>query len=135
MQIGRQVTERWQQGANLLIETSLKLSGSPGRVFHLKYKALIRDPFAAVAGLYRHFEFALNSEALSRMKHFITAHPGGGYGRNTYHFGNYGLDQEEVRHRYQNYMSFFRIESEGATKSISRRPEKQMMETAAVDFQ
>jgi Sulfotransferase family len=134
LQIGRQVSERWRQGANLLIETSLKLSGSPGRIFHLKYKNLARDPLAAVAALYRSFGFILSPEAQLRIEHFIATHPMGGYGRNTYRLDIYGLDRELERRRYRDYMSFFQIESEEATVSISPSPEKRMGEAAAVDF-
>ena len=118
----------------MLIETSLKLSGSAGRIFHMKYSTLSREPLAAVTAIYRYFGFVLSSQAHSRMKHFIAMHPTGGYGQNTYHFGDYGLDQEEERRRYRHYTSFFRVETEEAIKSISCRADKQMIETAAVDF-
>jgi Sulfotransferase family len=134
LQIGRQVSERWHQGANLLIEASLKLSGSPGRIYHLKYRSLARDPLAAVAALYRHFGFALGPEAQLRMQHFIATQPSASYGRNIYHLEDYGLDREQERRRYQDYMSFFRIEPEDAADSISRRPDKQMAVRAAADF-
>jgi len=68
------------------------------------------------------------------MEHFIATHPMGGYGRNAYRLDNYGLDRELERRRYRDYMSFFQIESEEATVSISPSPEKRMGEAAAVDF-
>ena len=133
LQIGQQVSERWRYGANLLIETSLKLSRSSVRIFHLNYRSLVRDPLAAIAALYRYFGFTLSPEADSCMQHFVTTQPRGGYGRNNYHLENYGLNREQERRRYQDYMSFFRIESEDTVDSISRRPEKRMLGTATVD--
>jgi Sulfotransferase family len=53
-QIGRQVSERWAQGARLLIETSMNQRESPARIFHLKYRNLVGDPLAAVTALYQH---------------------------------------------------------------------------------
>jgi hypothetical protein len=134
LEIGRQVTERWRQGANLLMETSQKLNGPPGRIFHLKYRSLIRDPVGAVVALYRYFGFALGREARLRMQHFVATHTQSGYGRTISHLEHYGLDREHERQRYRDYTTFFRIEPEDATDSITRTPDKGMTGRAAVDF-
>ena len=135
LQIGRQVTERWRQGASLLIDTSMQLDGSPNRVFHLKYKRLARDPMAAIAALYQHFGLPLGAEAQSRMKFFVAAQSRGeGYVRNTYNLALYGLNREQERRRYHDYLSFFRVESEDGVDSATHTPEQRVIEKAALDF-
>jgi hypothetical protein len=132
LQIGRQVSERWHEGAQLLMETSLKLSESSERIFHLRYNNLVRDPLAAVAALYRYFGFTLTTRARSFMELFVANQPNAGRaGRNTYHFEHYGLDPEQERLRFRDYMSFFRVEADDAADSVTRRRETLMAQTAA----
>jgi hypothetical protein len=135
LQIGRQISERWHQGASLLIDVSMQFKGLPNRVFHLKYKNLARDPLAAIAALYQHFGLSLGAEAQSRMKSFVAGQSRGeGYRRNTYNLGLYGLNREQERRRYHDYVSFFRVESEEAADSTPSSPEQRLIEKAALDF-
>jgi Sulfotransferase family len=121
LQIGRQVADRWVLGARLLIETSLTLRSSPSRLLHVRYRNLIRDPFAIVRELYGQFGLTLAPEAETRIKLFVAQRPRGGYGVNAYRFEDYGLDPEVEQRRYRDYMSFFRIASESVADLIPRR--------------
>ena len=48
IQIGRQVTDRWVQGSQLLIEASERFRHSPERIYHVRYKDLITEPISLV---------------------------------------------------------------------------------------
>ncbi len=112
IQIGRQVSERWELGSKLLIEASDWLRSSPDRVFHIRYKDLVSDPFGIVADLYRHFGLPMTARGEECLKRSITERPDGGYGRNSYRFEDYGLNPATERKRYAAYMSHFRMQPE-----------------------
>jgi hypothetical protein len=109
LQIGRQVSESWARGAKLLIETSEKMRGSPGRIFHVRYDHLTREPFEVIAAIYHHFRFSMSDQAELAIKREIAARPGGGYGRNRYRFEDYGIDTGTVRKQYDDYVDHFRL--------------------------
>jgi hypothetical protein len=121
LQIGRQVSNRWALGARLLIEMSTNLKASPARIFHIRYRNLVRDPFATASALYTHFGLTLNSRAQARFRRFIAQRPRGGYGHNAYCFEDYGLDTLVEQRRYRDYMSFFHINSECVADLAPRR--------------
>jgi hypothetical protein len=121
LQIGRQVADRWVLGARLLIETSNNLRAAPSRIFHVRYRTLVRDPFATVRELYAHFGLAVKADAETRLQSYIAARPRGGYGVNTYRLEDYGLDPEVERHRYRDYIAYFRIGTEAVTDLAPRR--------------
>jgi hypothetical protein len=112
LQIGRQVTDRWVHGAQLLIEASEKFRSSPERIFHVRYKDLITEPFGTVSALYRHFGRALSVYAQVALRRTLAARPRGGYGQNHYRLEDYGIDPAVERRRFSPYMAHFRIEPE-----------------------
>jgi hypothetical protein len=133
LQIGRQVAERWREGAKLLMDTSLEMSRSSGRVFHLRYNSLVRDPLTAMAAIYRYFGFTLSAGARSSMELFVANQSKTtGAVRNTYRFEHYGLDPEKERLRFRDYVSFFGVEADDAANSVPRRTEKLITQTASV---
>lgn len=118
LQIGRQISDRWELGARLLIEAGDWLRSSPDRVFHVRYKDLISNPFAILADLYRHFDLKLSEQGSECLKREIAARPNGGYGRNSYRFEDYGLNSANERKRYSAYMTHFRMQPEEASSRV-----------------
>lgn len=111
-QIGRQVSDRWELGSRLIVGVSESLRSSPERVFHVRYKDLVRDPFAIVVEIYRHFDLELSERGSQRIKRAIAGRPNGGYGRNLYRFEEYGLSSANERKRFSEYMSHFGMQPE-----------------------
>jgi len=118
LQIGRQVSDRWEQGAALLIEASESLRPSPERVYQVRYRDLIGNPFGIAAEIYRHFGMALTARGEECLKRSIAERPNGGYGQNSYRFEDYGLNPANERNRFSAYMAHFRMQPE----SIPRVP-------------
>lgn len=112
MQIGRQVSDRWAEGAQLLIDASETLKVSPERVSHVQYRDLVRDPFKTVTAIYKHFGWTLTDQASARLRRAIDERPNGGYGRNEYRVEDYGLNPAAERKRYSSYVAHFRISPE-----------------------
>ena len=112
LQIGQQISDRWELGSKLLIEAADWLKSSPERIMHVRYKDLVRDPFAIVTDLYRHFGMTLSGPGEQGLKRSIAERPDGGYGRNSYRFEDYGLNPAAERKHYSAYMAHFRMQPE-----------------------
>jgi hypothetical protein len=112
LQIGRQISSRWELGSKLLIEAADWLKSSPERIVHIRYKDLVRDPYAIVTDLYRHFGMTLSGQGEQGLKRSIAERPDGGYGRNSYRFEDYGLNPAAERKHHSAYMAHFRMQPE-----------------------
>jgi Sulfotransferase family len=115
LQIGRQVSSRWELGSKLLIEAADWLKSSPERIVHIRYKDLVRDPYSIVTDLYRHFGMTLSGQGEQGLKRSIAERPDGGYGRNSYRFEDYGLNPAAERKHHSAYMAHFRMQPEEPT--------------------
>lgn len=134
LQIGRQVSNRWAQGARLLIEASAQLRASAERIVQVRYRGLVGDPLATVKTIYSHFGLILSLQAEKQVRRFITRRPKGGYGQNAYHLEDYGLNPEAERRRYRDYMSYFRIGSEAVAELGPRIARLRKAEPGGQDF-
>jgi hypothetical protein len=73
------------------------------RFVDLRYTELVRDPLAAVRGIYRHFDLPLSSAAEERMGRYVATHPKDEHGPHNYDLEQFGLDPERERERYRAY--------------------------------
>ncbi len=121
LQIGRQVTGDWATGTAIMVDKIRRGQIPPERVFHLHYREVASRPMETIKRLYRHFDIALSMEAADRMSALIAAKPNGGYGRNAYSFERHGIDPEDVRHRFADYMQYFDIRQETVSRPDSAR--------------
>lgn len=112
LQIGRQVTDRWVQGSEMLIEASERFKSSPERIFHMRYKDLVSDPIGNVSALYRQFGRTLGNRAKAGLERALAQRPNGGYGENHYRLEDYGIDPATERRRFSAYIKQFRVEPE-----------------------
>ncbi len=110
-QIGRQVVDRWVQGAEL-IQSSGNRPDLRGRIFHVHYKNLVCDPLSSLAGFYEYFGLPFGQAAKARIRDFIERTPRGGYFLNAYSFEEFGLDPSGLRDRFKAYISAFDIPDE-----------------------
>ena len=111
MEIGRNESERWLEGAGRMIAES-RGGGSGEAIFHVHYRDLIADPAASVAGLYRHFGLALPEAAAEAIRRADAAEPSGGYGPRRYRFAEHGLDAAREREKFRPYMRHFGVAEE-----------------------
>ncbi len=109
VRIGREVMERWQMGASRLIAEAERDRQSR-RIFHIRYRELTADPLGSVAELYRHFGLTLGDDARARIRDYLAERPHGGYGQNSYHPEDFGLDPKVEWQRFSEYRDYFGIE-------------------------
>ncbi len=80
-EIGAQVTARWIEGANLLLQFDQRGDVAPERKIHLHYAELTGAPLAAVERIYSHFGLTFSAEAQAAISEKIASRPRGGYAR------------------------------------------------------
>jgi hypothetical protein len=107
-QIGRQVSEQWALGAEILTKAG-RGSGAEDSVFHVKFASFVADPVGCVAALYDRFGMSFDEAAAARVRTLVAAHPNGGYGRNKGRLEDYGLDAGTERRRYRDYQACFDV--------------------------
>lgn len=80
-EIGAQVSSRWIQGANLLLQFDQREDVPESRKFHMQYEEFTAAPLASIQRIYDYFNEELTSTAAQAMEGQIKAKPRGGYGR------------------------------------------------------
>jgi hypothetical protein len=108
-EIGRQVSERWARGAQLLVAAAESANGAAVPACHFTFRRFVEDPVRAVAALYDHFELEFDDALAAQLRRVVAAQPNGGYGRNQYRLEEYGLDAGAERRRYQEYTTCFGV--------------------------
>ena len=79
VEIGAQVSERWIEGANLLLAFDQRGDIAPERKIHIHYDELTSTPLAAMARIYAQFDLPLRPAALAAMSRQVAERPRGGY--------------------------------------------------------
>jgi hypothetical protein len=105
--IGRQVCDRWAEGAERIIAASETLPAD--RVVHIRYRELVGDPVGTVAMLYAKFDLPFDEALKARIGAYVAANPNGGYGQIRHRLEDYGIDVAQERHRYADYVAAFEI--------------------------
>jgi hypothetical protein len=108
-EIGRQVSERWQRGANLLVAAAEPTHGAIAPACHVTFRRLVEDPPRAVAALYEAFGLAFDDDLAARLRRVVAAKENGGYGRNQHRLEPYGLDAGSERRRFEDYTDYFGV--------------------------
>ncbi len=109
-EIGRQVTERWIDGAARLVAFDQRADVPAGRKFNIQYDDLVADPLRAVAEIYAYFGETLTPAAAAAIGQALAAKDRGGYGgQRDYALGKFGIRPEALAPRFANYLDYFGI--------------------------
>jgi hypothetical protein len=109
LQIGRQVSERWARGAEILLETAERMRDAPAPIIHVTFRRFTDDPVGCVGALYGAFGLRFDAALAARLRDAVAAQPNGGYGQNRYRLEDYGLDPDAERRRYRDYTKYFQV--------------------------
>jgi hypothetical protein len=117
-QLGRDILEHFAHGMDRCLDVRAK--AAPSHFHDLDYRALVRDPMAAVEGIYRRFDFDLTPEARARMLGFLANNPQHGNGAHRYSLADFGLEAETVTARFKRYSDRFLNPSSGVAGAVIR---------------
>ena len=89
MDIGKQVSSSWIDGANRMIGAA----ASDKSILHLHYKEVVSAPIEAVETLYRHCGLTLNDDGRARMQAWLDRSPQNGNSQSRYSLTEFGMDE------------------------------------------
>ena len=110
VEIGSQVTKRWIDGAQHLVDFDVRPDIAESRKIHIRYEELATAPMLAVARLYEHFEIPLSAGATRAMNRLINGKPAGGYGGDRrYVPDRFGINPQSLAPQFADYVNYFHI--------------------------
>jgi hypothetical protein len=123
--IGREVCDRWVEGAARIVAASAKLPVD--RVVHIRYRELTGDPAATVERLYDKLDLPFGAEFERQIRNYVDEKPNGGYGGLQHRLEDYGIDPARECDRFADYVEAFDV----APERRQRLAEEAAEETAA----
>ena len=115
-QFGHEVTLRWTDGLERSLELRRTGRVSPERLADVHYHTFVKDPMTTVRRIYARFEMPLTPAAEAAMRKFLEANPQDKHGRHEYAPNTFGLDPQELEHRFRVYSEYFGVPSEQAAR-------------------
>ncbi len=110
VEIGSQVTERWVDGAQRLVDFDRREDIDPARKIHVHYDELANAPMAAVARVYAHFNLPMETPATNAMAAMLKNRKSGGYGgERRYVLDRFGINPKLLRPQFSAYMNYFGV--------------------------
>jgi hypothetical protein len=106
--VAQRVLERWVMGAQRIIEIAQSPHARSGKVLHVFYDDLVREPLPTLARIYQFLETPLGEDLVSRIRTHLNRPGGGSYRSNRYseRFQQL-LPTDMVRERFRNYLDHF----------------------------
>jgi hypothetical protein len=115
-EIGTQVTERWIEGADLLVAFDRRPDIPAAHRLNIRYEELIADPIATVERIHGQFGGRLTPDARAAMAATLAARPRGGYaGQRHYALQKFGISPETLAPRFARYLDYFSIGAAAGT--------------------
>lgn len=102
--IGPREAKVWSRGTQPMLAARRR---APGQFHDVYYGQFLRDPLAAVHGIYDRFGFALSPEAERAMQVWIADNPIGKHGEHRYTLEEFGITPEEVRACFLDYIDAY----------------------------
>ncbi len=111
-EIGDEVTRHWADGLDRLMQARGVQRLPAERVFDVYYHEFVDDPLATIHRLYAHFGIPFGPSAGWRVRRHLEDNPKDKHGPHTYSLATFGLDPEDLRHRFKAYSEHFGIPPE-----------------------
>jgi hypothetical protein len=110
LEIGSQVTERWIDGAQRLVQFDQRGDVDPARKINVHYEELAAAPMAAIARIYAHFDLPFSAPAARAIGAVLDAKPSGGYGgERRYVLDRFGINPQRLAPQFSSYLDYFGV--------------------------
>jgi len=110
--LGIEIARHWEKGARHAVELTKSNGNSRASFLNVMYADLVREPMSVVRSIYRYFDIELTRESEMAMSRFLVKNPQNRHGEHRYSLGQFGLDRDIERRRFEFYANFFEIEPE-----------------------
>lgn len=103
----------WQavEHANRIMDSRARMGRD--RIIDVHYADLMRDPVGSMRKLYRSLGDDFTPEAENAMRGWLTDNPQDKFGKHEYKLAQFGLTPDQVRGRFERYLSEYDVEREG----------------------
>ncbi len=98
---GESTLALWERSIYSMMEA--RKNRDPAQFYDLPFERFVTDPIGAIRNIYAHFGLPYTEEAEAAIHRFREANPKGKHGAHHYTLAEYGLDETEVRERFQRY--------------------------------
>jgi hypothetical protein len=104
----------WQaaEHANRIMDARERIG--EGRIIDVHYADLMRNPIETMRTLYSALGDAFTPQAQAGIQGWLDDNPQDKFGRHEYRLGQFGLTADQVRGRFERYLSRYEVEPEGA---------------------
>ena len=82
---------------------------NPDNFHDVDYRQFVADPMGVVRGIYSNFGLTLGPTAEARMRTWIADNPQGKFGQHQYQTDAMGIDADEIRRRFADYIRRYRL--------------------------
>ena len=93
----------------MLIAVEQRAALPAGQVTELQYVDLVRDPVAAIGGAYEHLGLPIAPELPDRITGYLANRPQTKFGVHHYDLAAYGLDADQIRRDFADYVDAFGV--------------------------
>lgn len=111
--VGTQQAAIWKRGIDRM--RALREGGAhSAAIVDVRYADFLADPIAAIAAVYARFGRMLEPDAAAAMRLFMAENAQNKHGRHDYSAGDFGLDQDEIRTHFADYMADYGLSARRA---------------------
>jgi len=107
--IGRNVMDTWSIQLQKAVDARRTHRDRPEQFFDAHFEDTLADPVDLLRRAYEHFGIELSDVARDRMSAFLAANPRGSRGVHRYVREDFGLDLEDIRRRFADYVDEFGV--------------------------
>jgi hypothetical protein len=103
----------WQavEHADRIMNSREKLGSD--RIIDVHYADLMREPIETMRKLYRALDDDFSAAAQAKMSAWLADNPQGKFGKHEYALAQFGLTVDQVRSKFERYLSRYEVEAEG----------------------
>ncbi|MGB5191553.1 MAG: sulfotransferase [Polyangiales bacterium] len=107
--IGRNVMDAWSIHLQRAVEARRRHRDKPEQFFDAHFEDTLADPVDLLRRAYEHFGLELSDVARDRMSAFLAANPRGSRGVHRYASEDFGLEIDDIRRRFADYVDEFGV--------------------------
>ncbi|OAD22502.1 Sulfotransferase, partial [Candidatus Thiomargarita nelsonii] len=110
----KETSQTMLAGLEKMLHTALQVRDSVGERHFLDvdYQELVRNPIGTVRNIYDHFGYPFEKVFEEKIRHYLAENQQHKHGVPRYSLEQFGLDADEIKHRFQWYCERFGIEPE-----------------------
>lgn len=103
----------WQTGEHARRAMATRARIGHDRIIDVHYADMLRDPMAVMRKLYSALGDDFTPEAETGIQSWLDANPQGKFGRHEYKLAEFGLNADQVREQFADYLAAYDVEPEG----------------------